>query len=372
MPTETMNDLIYRMRIVVLGCLILLATSMGFSSSMRADSFVDPLGYTCADAIRVCHDISLNYNLCNTNSGTEQQAMAGYTDIWFYFDWCQPCATDPGGLVHASSICFFSDNLNAELIFEGSGPVTPDLPMCGFEMNSLQEYFSEYDCNGCEADGPLQFMDGLLFKGCYPGINLFHVRITGACRFSICIDFKFDPPCCNSNSDPEVVIPCTDCISDLGFEPGKKYVVSSWVSQSNADGLTTVFEDPRITITFLPGGEITTLVATSAFLIIDGWQKVETEVEVPGGTTSLKIEFACASDRCYFDDIRIHPKDASMKTYVYDSSTLRLVSELDERNYATFYEYDEEGRLIRIKKETERGIMTIQENVLSTVKNPNN
>jgi hypothetical protein len=51
-----------------------------------------------------------------------------------------------------------------------------------------------------------------------------------------------------------------------------------------------------------------------------------------------------------------------MMSYVYDPISLRLMAELDERNYATLYEYDEEGKLIRIKKETEKGIMTIQEN----------
>jgi hypothetical protein len=50
-----------------------------------------------------------------------------------------------------------------------------------------------------------------------------------------------------------------------------------------------------------------------------------------------------------------------MKSYVYDPVSLRLWSELDDRNYATFYEYDEQGNLTRTKKETERGIITIQE-----------
>jgi hypothetical protein len=50
-----------------------------------------------------------------------------------------------------------------------------------------------------------------------------------------------------------------------------------------------------------------------------------------------------------------------MKCYVYDPHDLRFVAELDERHYATFYEYDLEGKLVRVKKETERGIMTIQE-----------
>jgi hypothetical protein len=46
---------------------------------------------------------------------------------------------------------------------------------------------------------------------------------------------------------------------------------------------------------------------------------------------------------------------------VYSPVNLRLMAELDENNYATFYEYDDEGTLIRLKKETERGIKTIKE-----------
>ena len=53
--------------------------------------------------------------------------------------------------------------------------------------------------------------------------------------------------------------------------------------------------------------------------------------------------------------------DSSMKTFVYDPVTQRLQAELDENNFATFYEYDKEGGLIRVKKETERGVYTIQE-----------
>ena len=38
----------------------------------------------------------------------------------------------------------------------------------------------------------------------------------------------------------------------------------------------------------------------------------------------------------------------------YDPVTLLLTAELDDNNYATFYEYDQEGNLTRIKKETSR------------------
>ncbi len=63
----------------------------------------------------------------------------------------------------------------------------------------------------------------------------------------------------------------------------------------------------------------------------------------------------------YYDDIRVHPYNANMKSYVYDPVTLRLAAELDGNNYATFYEYDAEGGLIRTKAETNEGIKTIQE-----------
>jgi hypothetical protein len=62
----------------------------------------------------------------------------------------------------------------------------------------------------------------------------------------------------------------------------------------------------------------------------------------------------------YLDDIRIMPFNATIKTYVYDPRKLRIVAELDENNYATFYNYDEEGTLVQVKKETERGIMTLK------------
>lgn len=57
-----------------------------------------------------------------------------------------------------------------------------------------------------------------------------------------------------------------------------------------------------------------------------------------------------------------------MKSYVYDPISLKITAVLDENNYATFYEYDQEGTLIRTKKETERGIVTISENRQSNQK----
>ncbi|MFD2561875.1 leucine-rich repeat domain-containing protein [Aquimarina rubra] len=97
--------------------------------------------------------------------------------------------------------------------------------------------------------------------------------------------------------------------------------------------------------------------------IIDGWQRISADFRIPNNAEFMTISLQSEDTNLnvYFDDIRFHPFDSNMKTFVYDPETQRLQSELDENNYATFYEYDKEGGLIRVKKETERGVYTIQE-----------
>ena len=63
----------------------------------------------------------------------------------------------------------------------------------------------------------------------------------------------------------------------------------------------------------------------------------------------------------FYDDLRIQPRDAAMDTYVYNKSNQRLEAQLDANNYATFYYYDDEGNLFLVKRETEKGIITVQE-----------
>src|SRR5690606_25454169 len=91
--------------------------------------------------------------------------------------------------------------------------------------------------------------------------------------------------------------------------------------------------------------------------IIDGWQQEEGTITVASGSTKSITLPA----NCYVDDIRIYPVNANMKSFVYNPVNQRLMATLDENNFATIYEYDQEGNLIRTKKETEQGVMTIME-----------
>ena len=102
--------------------------------------------------------------------------------------------------------------------------------------------------------------------------------------------------------------------------------------------------------------------------IVDGWQRISADFTIPLDATNMTIVLTSnvvdqtnSNLNVFFDDVRIHPFDGNMKSFVYDPITQRLVSELDENNYGTFYEYDQEGGLVRVKKETERGVFTVQE-----------
>ena len=142
--------------------------------------------------------------------------------------------------------------------------------------------------------------------------------------------------------------------------PGK-YVVSLWVKEEQAM-LDTLFEDTYVDFEFEDGsGNITVQQVKPSGLIIEGWQRVEQVIEVPTEAIKMIVKYRSNATNGWFDDFRIFPYDGSMKSYAYDFRTLRLMAEMDENNYATFYEYDVEGNLIRIKKETERGIKTLQE-----------
>ncbi len=142
----------------------------------------------------------------------------------------------------------------------------------------------------------------------------------------------------------------------------QKVVVSAWVKQEgecigssyNNTEMVLVFDNsngPNYVFPLKPSGNI-----------IEGWQRIEDTLTIPENTNYVAIYMRSTSTApVYFDDIRVTPFNGNMKSFVYNPVNLRLMAELDENNYATFYEYDDEGTLIRLKKETERGIKTIKE-----------
>lgn len=170
----------------------------------------------------------------------------------------------------------------------------------------------------------------------------------------------------STNSVCGIVLPpefCAECVTSFSPVPGQRYLLSAWVKEEITGIVPTAYVNSGIKITFNNGAIADLPVFKGVGPVIDGWQRIEQSFVVPQNAQNIQIQLMSEnkSVEVYFDDIRIHPFRSNMKSFVYDPSSQRLTAELDENNYATFYEYDDEGILIRVKKETERGVMTIKE-----------
>lgn len=164
-------------------------------------------------------------------------------------------------------------------------------------------------------------------------------------------------------------IDCETCIGSFAPIPGSKYLLSAWAKEEGASATRTSYDYPKIFIDFNTTiGVVTEGPYSPIGEIIDGWQRIEYEFEIPSDAIDMEIRLTSTSGDVLYDDVRVLPFNSNMKSFVYDPINMRLAAELDERHYATFYEYDEEGQLVRVKKETVRGVMTIQETKSNTSK----
>lgn len=153
----------------------------------------------------------------------------------------------------------------------------------------------------------------------------------------------------------------------LHSSASQTYVLSVWV-KLNTDAQTSNVSDYSnvLGVQFKFNGVPINTAPPQKSAIIDGWQKLDYTFTLGANASAsylwqVDLVNNSANFDAYFDDIRIHPFNAGMKSSVYDPVSLRLWAELDGRNFATFYEYDEEGALVRVKRETEKGIYTVKE-----------
>jgi hypothetical protein len=154
------------------------------------------------------------------------------------------------------------------------------------------------------------------------------------------------------------------------FKPlaGKKIIFSAWVKEERECNGTS-YSGNRIIVGVSTASNTVTTIHYPQGSIIEGWQRYEIVVDLPPDGISVSFNLqSTGGSSLYFDDIRIHPFNANMKSFVYDPVNLRLMAELDENNYASFYEYDDDGTLIRVKKETQRGIKTVRETRSALIK----
>ncbi|XZF15209.1 hypothetical protein ACTHGU_03660 [Chitinophagaceae bacterium MMS25-I14] len=144
---------------------------------------------------------------------------------------------------------------------------------------------------------------------------------------------------------------------------GRKYVASVWLKPTtlsnstvttdySATALASIIMDTTATGTsfWAPLGAVSP--------VIDGWQQFSVVFTVSPTNNYFRLKLG---KNFYYDDLRIYPFESNSKGFVYHPVTRKLMATLDENNYATFYEYDAEGNLVRTKKETSKGILTVSE-----------
>lgn len=80
------------------------------------------------------------------------------------------------------------------------------------------------------------------------------------------------------------------------------------------------------------------------------WVYLEVEIEITSDVNYVyfRLDNNSESGSVWFDDIRFQPSDAQMTSYTYDP-LFGMTSQTDPNGITTYYEYDDFGRLIRIK-----------------------
>jgi hypothetical protein len=225
---------------------------------------------------------------------------------------------------------------------------------------------------GCEND--CRFTEDPRFQNGRGPTELFGAH-TGRYAFQVTSDFaELIITELSSNTDSVILKPLvggsyapgfSSCIPAFRPTPGGDYLISAWVKGVSASTCPTVYPARIVVKTFDNSGG---LLATSNCLpegpIVDGWQRIFAKVNISSNADKLEVYLENTNSvqfNMVYDDFRFHPWLGNMKSFVYDPITQRLWATLDENNYATFYEYDDEGKLVRVKRETEKGIMTIEE-----------
>lgn len=139
-----------------------------------------------------------------------------------------------------------------------------------------------------------------------------------------------------------------------GFAPvaGKRYLLSFWVNDHAVNTANNKIEKLQVRI----NGTSYDL-SNKTVPVVEGWKRLDLVFTAAAAFTLELIP----SGTIEIDDLRLLPFSAQLKSYIYDDVNQRLTAQHDENNFTIFYEYDDDGTLVRMKKETEKGIMTIKE-----------
>lgn len=154
----------------------------------------------------------------------------------------------------------------------------------------------------------------------------------------------------------------------VSLETEGEYLVSMWVREAGETRPKTLNAEVSMTYEIGSACASSTETLSPTGPVIEGWQKMEGKIILPAsscteGSISIALLFSGSgsTSTAYVDDVRLQPFDSEASVYVYDPVSKRYEAALDGNNFATFYDYDEEGNLTRVRRETEEGIRLLQE-----------
>lgn len=138
------------------------------------------------------------------------------------------------------------------------------------------------------------------------------------------------------------------------FEPNKKYIIQYW--QKTMPGANTTMP------LHVEAGQGHTLNLESE-IAVDDWVRKEYVLET-ANAADLRLYFIKRAHIgvFYLDDFRITPFNSASTAFVYDKNTYNVKAILDNNNFASIYQYDEQGNLVISKKETVEGVKSISSN----------
>jgi len=141
----------------------------------------------------------------------------------------------------------------------------------------------------------------------------------------------------------------------IKLDSGRSYSMSAWVSsQSPAAGIEVLFKEKNDT-------QVASFSCAPEGPAIEGWQQIRGTFVCPKNDMKVFLVFKNGGSAAYYDDLRLHPSEGNMESYVYDVGNYKLLAKLDAENFATLYYYDKEGQLRVTKKETSDGVKTLSE-----------
>ena len=270
-----------------------------------------------------------------------------------------------------SSVLFgYNPNLKLLPIAQATNASVSDIAYDGFEdydyfsSNLYKETESHLNFSSFVTSGQATIDDIVRHSG------LSSLKMTNSGFIQITKDVNTSTPCSGS-LDPSLSngkFNATECVCIPPFKPSPgKYIVSAWVRDvlnQNSEN----FVNPKINISFTGSAQGYSFLSSGN--IIDGWQRIFGEFDIPVGATKITINFQnMGGGAVYFDDFRIHPFLSSMSTTVYDKATLLPIAVHDENNFTVFYNYDENLNQVRTRIETIEGIKTISETEVGLKKN---